>query len=189
MRNLAEGDANFCSRQWKPDIRRLALDPSESPGPWAATGWYEKAGGPGGRVGAARWGKGWFLYFLWHGLQDRQRKWISNDGPKPKIRNTFPSSCRSHVSMEILLMTLILFPVAGMLLRGFFYSKKKFFSHRPFTMQWVCKSVMPWKKKFKLADFLFSFHFFPFFLLKLSLSPAAYCASKMCWKRRVTLRP
>lgn len=112
--------------QTSSDLLWILLNPRD---PELPRGGTRKPVGLVGEWGAARWGEGWLLYFLWHGLRESQRKWISNDGSKPKIRNTFSSSCGSHVSMEILLRTLTLFSVAGLPLIGFFYSKKRKYFH------------------------------------------------------------
>lgn len=100
----------FCFRQWKPDARRTRFGGpkiflSEMP-----HGSIRKLVCPVGEVGEPCVGEGWFSYFLWHGLWKSQREWISNDGSKLKIWNTFLPSWRSPAFMEIILITWTLVP-------------------------------------------------------------------------------
>lgn len=130
MQNLPEGDANFCSCQWKTGVRMTCsvfiwiLRTPEVP-----HGDTAKLVGLVGKRVAPWWGKGWLLYFLWHGLWKSQRKWISNDGSKLKIWNTFLPSCRSPAFVEIILITLISLSVAGILFIEFYLKNSLHFSH------------------------------------------------------------
>lgn len=150
----------LCSHQWEPGagMTRSAPRDLQESHMAAVEGWWA-----GGRGVVCR-ARGWFLSFLWHSLWKSQRKWISNDGSTLKIGNTFIPSCRSHASMEMILISWTPLPAAGML--SIEFCLKILFLLQPFTMQWVLSIL--WSRggrKLKLAithcsNVLFFFHFF-----------------------------